>query len=595
MLAEAEELEARTRSRGLIVDEDTLYDFYDERVPESIVSQRHFDRWWDRERRRQPGLLTFSLGDVAPEHEELDLAAFPDVWPQGDLTLPLTYQLSPGSEADGVTVHIPVAVLARVVPDGFDWMVPGMAAELATATIRALPKTVRRLLVPAPDAARDVVAWLAQHTPQWEDVARAGDMAEPYREAFTRAVRSLRDVEIPADAWDGHEERLPAHLRVTFRVEDGREVLGDSTSLLTLQRRLAPAAQAAVSAAVGTPAGVRPRSSAPQSRAGGVGGTASPQANHLGGPGGGDTVVRTTGLEQDGLATWPILAGSPAAASDTDTIPAEVTVQAGSATVRGYPALAVEGGDVSLRVLAHADAVPASHAAGVAALLLGECAFATKRVTTRWSPAQTMALAASPYRTTDALVTDLHRAAIARLTGADDLASIRDRVAYEVLRDRIRAVLEDEVLAVAGVVADALAAHRDLDVAIGRANSLALLTTLADLRAVAGGLVYEGFVAATPADRLPHLTRYLTALTHRLDKAASNPHQDAVLAGQVRDVADVVDQARAAYAAGRPDREREAQLQRARWLVEELRVSLFAQKAGTSEPVSAKRILKELG
>nr|WP_234998689.1 ATP-dependent RNA helicase HrpA [Demequina sp. NBRC 110057] len=590
VLAEAEELEARTRSRGLIVDEDTLYDFYDERVPESIVSQRHFDRWWDRERRRAPHLLTFSLGDVAPEHEDLDLAAFPDAWPQGDLTLPLTYQLSPGSEADGVTVHIPVAVLARVVPDGFDWMVPGMAAELATATIRALPKTVRRLLVPAPDAARDVVAWLAAHTPDWEDVARAGDMAEPYREAFTRAVRALREVEIPAEAWDGHEERLPAHLRVTFRVEDGREVLGESTSLLALQRRLAPEAQAAVSAAVGTPAGVRSRSSAPPSGRSGSGRGASPQADGTRGSGGDRAVVRTTGLEQEGLTAWPAIDGS-----DTHSIPAEVTVQAGSATVRGYPALAVEGGEVALRVIAHAESVAPSHAAGVAALLLAESALATKRVTTRWSTAQSMALAASPYRSTDALVADLHRAAIARLTAADDLAAVRDRPSYEALRDRVRAAIEDDVLAVAGEVADALTAYRDLDVAIGGANSLALLTTLADLRAIAGGLVYDGFVAATPADRLPHLARYLTALSHRLEKAAGNPHQDAVLAGQVRDVADALAQARAAHDKGRPDPERAARLERARWLVEELRVSLFAQRLGTSEPVSAKRILKELG
>ncbi|WP_234986643.1 ATP-dependent RNA helicase HrpA [Demequina sp. NBRC 110055] len=586
VLAEAEELEARTRSRGLIVDEDTLFDFYDERLPESIVSQRHFDRWWDRERRRSPRLLTFSLDDVAPEHEDLDLDAFPDAWPQGDLTLPLTYQLSPGSAADGVTVHIPVAVLARVVPDGFDWMVPGMADDLATATIRALPKTVRRLLVPAPDAARAIVAWLRAESPAWEDVARAGDMAEPYREAFTRAVRELRDVEIPAESWDGYEERLPDHLRMTFRVEDGREVLGESTSLLSLQRRLAPEAQAAVAAAIGTPAGVARRGS----------GKAGPEAEPRAGGPAPDTSARhgssvlTGTIEQGDLAGWPEIEGSP-----SDALPSEVTVQAGTATVRGYPALAADKDVVSLRVLAHAEAIAPSHAGGVAALLLTECALATKRITTRWNAQQAMALGASPYRTTDALATDLQRAAIARLTADDDLAAVRDRPAYESLRERVRAALEDEVLAVAAVAAQALTAYRELDVAIGGANSLALLTTLADLRAVAGTLIYDGFIAATPHQRLPHLARYLTALTQRLDKAAANPHQDAVLAGQVRDVADTVAEATAAYERGRPDPERAARLERARWLIEELRVSLFAQRLGTSEPVSAKRILKELG
>ncbi|OLT55096.1 hypothetical protein BJF88_07510 [Cellulosimicrobium sp. CUA-896] len=173
----------------------------------------------------------------------------------GDLTLPLTYQFQPGTEADGVTVHVPISVLNRVTPDGFDWMVPGLLDELATATIRSLPKPVRVQLVPAPDVARDVVAWLREHTPAWEDMARAGDMAEPFPVAFTRAVRALRDVIIPDDAWGPEQAaRLPAHLRMTFRVVDprrgGEVVLDESKDLLALQRRLAAQNQAAVRAAV---------------------------------------------------------------------------------------------------------------------------------------------------------------------------------------------------------------------------------------------------------------------------------------------------------------------------------------------------------
>ncbi|GMA23860.1 hypothetical protein GCM10025864_16190 [Luteimicrobium album] len=218
ILEEAEELAARSRQRGLVVDDDVLFDFYDARIPDDVVSARHFDQWWKGARRRDPDLLTFTLDLLVPTADEIDTSLFPERWPQGELELPLTYQFSPGTDADGVTVHLPISVLNRVVPDGFDWMVPGLLDELTVATIRALPKPVRVQLVPAPDVGRDVAAWLRANRPEWDDMARAGDMAEPFRVAFTRAVRDLRDVDIPDDAWVGVPERLPAHLRVTYRV-----------------------------------------------------------------------------------------------------------------------------------------------------------------------------------------------------------------------------------------------------------------------------------------------------------------------------------------------------------------------------------------
>ncbi|WP_296665664.1 ATP-dependent RNA helicase HrpA, partial [Demequina sp.] len=254
VLEEAADVEARSRTRGVIADEDTLFAFYDARLPEDVVSAAHFDRWWKNARRATPDLLTLTLEELVPADVAVDPAAFPDSWPQLDLELPLTYQFEPGTDADGVTVHVPLGVLARVLPDGFDWLVPGMLPELVTATIRALPKPVRRLLVPAPDAARDIVAWLDAHIPAWADVARAGDMAESFRGAFTRAVRDLRDVEVPDDAWDGLDERLPSHLRMTFRVveTDGRRqsVRGESHDLVLLQRTLAAQAETAVRSAV---------------------------------------------------------------------------------------------------------------------------------------------------------------------------------------------------------------------------------------------------------------------------------------------------------------------------------------------------------
>ncbi len=667
LLAEAEELEARSRQRGLVVDDDVLFDFYDERVPDSVVSAAHFDRWWKTARRRDPDLLTFTLEQLVPDAEQIDTSQFPETWPQGELTLPLTYQFQPGTDADGVTVHVPISVLNRVVPDGFDWMVPGLLDELATATIRSLPKPVRVQLVPAPDVARDVVAWLRAHTPAWEDMARAGDMAEPFHVAFTRAVRALRDVVIPDDAWGPEQEaRLPAHLRMTFRVEDprgrgGSVVLDESKDLLALQRRLAAQNQAAVRAAVkgavgaalreaasgsvpgsgasvsgsgsaaegasvlglpsaplvphGAPA--RPAtpfasdapspasaSGSPSASGGAIGADGAVSPSATGSPGRPAAAAATTSVlitEQSGLTTWP-------ASLPDGTLPSTVSTDlGGGVVVRGFPAV-VEEQDargkpvVALRVLADANAQAREHARGVRRLLLSETALQTGRITSRWNGTQSLTMAASPYRNTDALVADLQLAAVIALTSGGsgpygtqpDVATIRDAESYAAARTFVRAHLEDQVHQVVGHVVAALTASRNLDAEIRASNSLALLNTLTDLRDQAAGLIHDGFVSQTPPRRLPHLTRYLRAASYRLEKAQSNPNRDAELAWRVHDVEEAYQRARAAYAQGPADPVRAADLAEVRWLIEELRVSLFAQQLGTDGPVSEKRIRKLL-
>ncbi|WP_338403791.1 ATP-dependent RNA helicase HrpA [Cellulosimicrobium arenosum] len=642
LLEEAAELEARSRQRGLVVDDDVLFAFYDERVPDDVVSAAHFDRWWKGARRDDPDLLTFTLEQLVPDAAQVDTSQFPESWLQGDLTLPLTYQFRPGTDADGVTVHIPISVLNRVSAAGFDWMVPGLLDELATATIRSLPKPVRVQLVPAPDVARLVVAWLRENTPTWEDMARAGDMAEPFHVAFTRAVRAVRDVVVPDDAWGPEQEaRLPAHLRMTFRVEDVRGsdrresavVLDESTDLLALQRRLAAQNQAAVRSAVKGAVGAALREAAAAGpvaakelglaasdggrRASGTAGepgglSAAPAPSPAGSAAAsGDLAAgpSTSGAaaplalvaEQTELTTWP--AGLP-----DDALPGTVSTDlGGGVVVRGYPAL-VEEQDarsrpaVALRVLADANVQAREHPRGVRRLLLTETALQSGRITSRWSGTQALTLAAGPYRTTDALVADLQLAAVIALTrggtgrfGAQpDAAAVRDADAYGQARAFVRAHLEDEVHAVVGHVVAVLSAARTLDAEIRASNSLALLNTLTDVRDQLAALVHDGFASATPPGRLAHLTRYVRGASYRLEKAQSNPNRDAELAWRVHDVEQVYDRAREAYAAGPADPARGAELADVRWLIEELRVSLFAQQLGTDGPVSEKRIRKIL-
>ncbi len=663
LLAEAEALEARARRRDLVVDDDALYDFYDARVPASVVSARHFDQWWKSARRDDPDLLTYTrdllVGDDA---DHIDERAFPSRWPQGDLSFPLTYQFEPGTEADGVTVHIPLSQLPRVRPEGFDWMVPGMRAELLTATIRALPKPVRVQLVPAPDVARAVDAWLTENAASWEDTVRAGDAAPSFREMFARAVRALRDVEVPPDAVD--EDRLPAHLRVTFRVVGDRGgVVDEGTDLLALQRRNADRAQDAVASAVrtalraamdeaatphqaatpdqgttphrGTPPragtsplqGAREQSDRSLTTKGGEVATPTPTPTpththtpthtptppraptppHTPAPPGAappqgareqsDRSLATRGggsggttFERTGLTTWPDLPR-----------PLPEVVEAPSPAgdvVRAYPTLVEEGASVALRVLADAASAEVAARRGLRRLLLLDVGLATGRVTSRWTGAQALALAASPYASTDALVADVQMASIDRIT-ARHLAGrspreVRDADAYAALRTAVRDALEDDVHRVVGDLVGVLTAWREVDAEVRGTSSLALLATAQDVREHVASLVHDGFVRDVGADRLPQLVRYLRADRHRLTKAAGSPTRDADLAWQVHDVEQLYDAARERAATASPDPARAAALDDVRWLLEELRVSLFAQQLGTPVPVSPTRIRKAL-
>ncbi|OBB90381.1 ATP-dependent RNA helicase HrpA [Mycobacterium sp. 852002-30065_SCH5024008] len=233
--AELEELEERARRRDLLVGDDEVYALYDARVPAEVVSARHFDGWWKKQRHKTPELLTFTRDALLRTGDTAD-AERPTAWHSGDVTLPLTYRFEPGAADDGVTVHVPIDVLARLGGDEFAWQVPALREELVTALIRSLPKDLRRNFVPAPDTARAVLA----------GIDPAG---EPLLEALQRELRRRTGVLVPVDAFD--PDKLPGHLRVTFAVEspDGTEV-ARGKDLDALQRRLAAPARQAVAGAV---------------------------------------------------------------------------------------------------------------------------------------------------------------------------------------------------------------------------------------------------------------------------------------------------------------------------------------------------------
>lgn len=640
LLEDTAEVERRQRTHGILADDQALFDFYDERLPEKITSAAAFDNWWKHQRQDTPKLLDFTRELLLPEGDNLD--GYPDTWHQGDLTLALTYVFEPGRLDDGVSVQVPIEVLTRLRPEGFDWLVPGMRPQLCVATIRALPKRVRRQLVPAPDTGARIWELIRQLYPQAAGEASDGAATasqpggvgngtpggvEPipvsFQQAFTQAAQQLRQVEITDEDWDQAQENLPEHLRMGFSVLDARgNKLGRGRNLIALQRQLAKQSEAAVRSAVrGALAAAmdeaRSKKSAKSKRANGahesrngvhgaagangsVGAHNGARANNSAA----NTFATITSQsltsplkEQTNLVDWPEV--------PQGVIPQQIE-SAGRAglLVRGYPTLVAQPTSkafkADLKILADVNSQLAQHAEGVLALALARTPLETARVTSRWNAKRSLFMVSAPYKSTDTLVSDLCLAAgrllaqqWSRETG-HDLAQLRDRKDFEVFVAWLRDRLEDQVEIIAAQVEAALEAKGQLDKAVGRNTSLALLDTLQEIREQAAALIAPRFIADADPAQLAHYGRYLKSLAYRLEKAAASPSQDAALAYQVREIEGQVSDA-VEHAKGLPaNPARAAVLRQAQNMVWELRVSLFAQQLGTAHKVSAKRISRLL-
>jgi ATP-dependent helicase HrpA len=523
LLDDVEELEHRARRRGIVVDDATLYAFYDARVPADVVSGRHFDSWWKRARHETPDLLTFALSDlVSGDADVLSALDHPDVWIQNNLRLPLTYQFEPGSDADGVTVRIPLPQLNQVSADGFDWQVPGLRHDLVTALVKSLPKPLRVRCVPAPDTAAALLTVLEPR-------------ARPLLEALEVELLNTRRVDVRREDW--RLERVPDHLRMTFRVEDdsGR-ALAEGKDLEAIRTRLIPDVQQALSSA-------------------------------------------SAGLERTGLATWEV-----------GTLPRQV--QSGS--VLGYPALVDEGATVGVRVVGSPAEQQQQMWRGTRRLLQLTLPSPVKALSGRLTNATKLALGRNSHGSVAATLEDCTTAALdALLTAAGGPAWDAD--GFERLRAAVRPELLSTVEDTLATTTKVLAAWSGLRVRLEAERRPELATSVADLRAQLDRLVFPDFVTATGRERLGDVLRYLSAMEVRLDKLARDPARDRLATAQVASVQAEVDDVvrRLGAAPNTPGRDTPGAGQ-LRWMVEELRISLFAQPMRTRYPISAKRIYKAI-
>jgi ATP-dependent helicase HrpA len=513
LLEEAGDLERRARRRGIVVDDDALFDFYDRRIPASVTSARHFDTWWKKARATDPGLLAFSPADlVGPAAEQVSPADYPVRWGG----LPLSYEFAPGAADDGVTVDVPLAELNQVDAGEFGWQVPGLRQELVTELIRSLPKQLRTAFVPAPDTARAVLARLGP--PRGDLLAALG--AELGR---------LGGVHIPREAWD--LSRLPAHLTITYRVLDGDRVLAAGKDLTALRRELRPRLQATLSQAA-------------------------------------------RGITRSGLRGWDL--GSLQRVFD-------------DGRVRAYPALADAGDAVDIRLFDTEAEASAAMWRGTRRLILLQVPSGVRAVASALPVNVKLAMSRHPYPNAIALLDDCAACAADQII-ADAGGPAWDAAGFARILAAARSALPAATADVVGVVGRVLAEAHEAEAGLGRASP-ALAPAVTDMRAQLAGLIYPGFVADTGSRHLPDLVRYLRAITRRLEKAPEDPGRDADRMTVVHRVTDAYRQVTGELAAaGRGGDDDRA----VRWMIEELRVSLFAQTLGTPVRVSEQRILTAL-
>lgn len=520
LVQEVEELEHKSRRRDILVDDRTLFEFYDQRIGTEVVSQKHFDTWWKKAQQKDPELLNFErsflINDDAEQVSKLD---FPNFWHQGNLKLKLTYQFEPGTDADGVTVHIPLPLLNQVEMTGFDWQIPGLREELVIALIKSLPKSYRRNFVPAPNYAQ---AFLSRAVP----------LEKPLLDTLIYELRRMTGVTVEAEHWNW--EQIPSHLKMTFRVvdENGKKI-AESMNLDELKFNLKDRVQESISA------------------------------------------VADDGIEQSRLHIW----------SFADLPQCYEQKQRGF-SVKAFPAIVDEKDAVGIKLFETEFEQSVAMQQGLRRLLLLNVPSPIKYLHEKLPNKAKLGLYFTPFGRVLDLIDDCIACAVDKLI-ADFGGFVWDEAGFEKLRDFVRENLNEVTVDIAQKVEQILTLTYQLNQRLKGKMDFTMAFALSDIKSQLSSLVYQGFVQKSGYDRLPDLQRYLQAIDKRIDKLAQDVNRDRAAMLRVEQVQQAYQQLLAKLPKSKPISDEVAEI---RYMIEELRVSLFAQQLGTKYQISDKRI-----
>ncbi len=524
LLAEVEELEHKSRRRDILVDDEELFQFYDQRVGTEVVSGRHFDAWWKTASRKTPDLLSFEKemlfkGD-ASHITDLD---YPNFWHQGNLKLKLSYQFEPGENSDGVTVHIPLPILNQVEPHGFDWQIPGLRHELVVSLIKSLPKTLRKNFVPAPNYAD---AFLARVTP----------FEMPLLDAMEKELRRMTGVTVLREDWK--LDQLPAHLKITYRAVDHRNrKLNESCDLHELKESLKEKVQETLSQ------------------------------------------VADDDIEQHDLHTWSF-----------GELPKVYQQKRGGFEVRAYPALVDKKDSVEIKLFETEQEQLSAMRAGQRRLILLNVPSPIKYLHANLPNKSKLGLYFNPYGKVLDLIDDCIACGVDKLI-EERGGMVWEPQAFEALKEHVRAELGDTVVEIAKQVETILTTAYNINKRLKGKVDFTMAFALSDVKAQIEGLIFSGFATECGWKRLPDILRYMRAIERRMEKLPVDPNKDRLHMLKIESVANKYKELLNKIPKGMaiPDNVREI-----RWMLEELRVSYFAQQLGTPYPVSDKRIINAI-
>ncbi|WP_447592527.1 ATP-dependent RNA helicase HrpA [Aquipseudomonas campi] len=524
LLEKLDELEAKARRRDILADEETLFAYYEARIPAEINQAATFEHWYKSEGAKNPQLLIMREEDVlARDAKEVTAAQYPDILRIGELQLPLTYHFEPNHPRDGVTLRVPAPLLPQLPSERLDWLVPGLLEAKAIALVRNLPKALRKNFVPVPDF---VGAALSKLT------FGQGSLPDNLGRELTR----MTGARVSEEAWAEAAAQLDSHLKMNLEVVDAKgKFLGEGRDLAELTARFAEASQAAL---------------------------AIPQTDKAQKP------VEAKVFAEVAEKTQQKIAGL-------------------SMTV--FPALVEEGGVVKEGRFPTQAEAEYQHRRALQKLLLQQLSEPAKFLRSKLPGLTDLGLLYRDMGRVDGLVEDILLASLDSCILDGEATLPRDGAALAALAEKKRGAWAEHAERLAKLTLDILKLWHGLQKRFKGKIDLAQAVALNDIKAQLANLVYPGFVRETPAEWLKELPRYLKAIEQRFDKIGAQLQRDRVWSGEL---AGYWEQYRARLAKHGQEGKRDPQLQLYRWMLEEYRVSLFAQQLGTKQAVSDKRLSK---
>ena len=555
LISQVQELEHKSRRQDVLVDDALIHAFYDQQLPADVCSGTSLERWFRDEVKRQPKLLQLTREELM-RHEAAGITteAFPKLVRLGGVDCAASYLHEPGDERDGLTVTVPIYALNQVADERCEWLVPGMLAPKVLALLKSLPGKPRARLQPLADAAESFVR---------EVPFGQGSLTD----ALLEAVRAR--TQLPLQRADFKLDMVPAHLFMNLRIVDehGRQ-LGMGRHLAALKAELGTQARSAFQAlaALKRPAPAAEPAAAPAAPAEARG-------------------VQATVVARVPKAAAAALAKAPEryTAWSFGELPELMELRQGAQTLIGFPALVDKGAHVEIEVFDEPEVAAARHRAGLRRLVALQIKEPLKYLEKSIPDLQRLGALYMGLGTLEELRQQIVDIALDRAFLAEPLPT--DATAFDVRvaegRTRLSLIAQEVARAVGAVLTEYAAASRKLK------DARPPKDVADDIGAQLQRLVGKRFVVDTPYAQLQHLPRYLKGITLRQDKLKADPARDATRMAEAR-IADSRWLKRVAEMKGR----RDARLDEYRWLMEELRVSLFAQELRTPQPVSSKRLDK---